>query len=343
MCVMRRTGRSAMDAIGRYSLAYGSQYRCSACDTWLCADCGDRPTAGPAVRCTICSAPREPKDPPEPPPVDASLWSAGEARTCIRPLRTKIGRCTHSPTDWPTVPGEPEPVRACWTHLSEEERQSCTRARSLRDAERARAWAAGAPERQRLAAEAEAEQRARLAACPCSLRLPEEAGPFSTDYPFPNRCKECDSWLCASCDRVRVAIEGGQCQTCRPQATEPARNSSQVQEGRPHYRITLPSLEDHFFDEAVRLLIRAGARNGGKARVFAVDIDLPICASQAEAVANLNPFDLGSDGEKIAVELLPEGAEVTVAPGLPQPDLSGLGDIDSWWLANGYPASDKRH
>ncbi|SCE53710.1 hypothetical protein GA0115240_180313 [Streptomyces sp. DvalAA-14] len=28
-----------------------------------------------------------------------------------------------------------------------------------------------------------------------------------------------------------------------------------------------------------------------------------------------------------------------VDEGLPEPDLFGLGDIDSWWFANGYPTA----
>jgi hypothetical protein len=108
-------------------------------------------------------------------------------------------------------------------------------------------------------------------------------------------------------------------------------------EGAPYYRITVGGLE--CFTEAMSLLIRAGARNGGRARSFAVD--LPICPSQAGALEELEVFDLGSDKGQTVVELLPSGAEV-VDPGLSEPDLSGLGDIDSWWLANGYPVSRRR-
>ena len=41
------------------------------------------------------------------------------------------------------------------------------------------------------------------------------------------------------------------------------------------------------------------------------------------------------------MQLLPGDAEVLVDPELPEPDLSGLGDIDTWWYEHGYPASDK--
>ncbi|MEU4152062.1 hypothetical protein [Streptomyces sp. NPDC026659] len=91
----------------------------------------------------------------------------------------------------------------------------------------------------------------------------------------------------------------------------------------------------------MRLLIRAGAHSGGKPRVFAVH--LPICDSQAEALEALDTFNLGSDAGTIEVELVPEGTKVMVDPGLPEPDLSGLGDIEGWWFANGYPPGDERH
>ncbi|MFD7934538.1 hypothetical protein ACFV4T_08375 [Streptomyces sp. NPDC059755] len=75
------------------------------------------------------------------------------------------------------------------------------------------------------------------------------------------------------------------------------------------------------------LLIRAGAHNGGSPRVFAVH--LPICPSQAEALEALKGFHCGSDAGNIEMELLPEGANAVVDQGLPEPDLSGLGDIDN--------------
>ncbi|MER5515886.1 hypothetical protein [Streptomyces sp. NPDC002763] len=252
-------------------------------------------------------------------------------------VKTKARRCSGLPTHWPAVPGEPAPVAACWTHLSEEERENCTRARGLVRAERARIWAEAEPERQRRAAEAEAERCARLAACPCDEQLPEELRTYSAGY-APKRCKGCGSWLCASCDRVRVATEGAQCDTCRPHVTEPACNGDHTGEDGPCYRITVGGLE--CFEEAMCLLIRAGAHNGGSPRVFAVH--LPICDSQAEALQALKEFDRGSDAGTIEVVLVPDGANAMVDPGLPEPNLSGLGDIDSWWYANGYPAGDSR-
>ncbi|MCZ1011907.1 hypothetical protein [Streptomyces lydicus] len=229
-------------------------------------------------------------------------------------------------------------MASCWVHLSEEERESCTRARGLRNAEQARIWAEGEPERQRRAAEAAAERRARLAACPCAEQLPEEAGTRSTGYPAPSRCKGCDSWLCASCDRVRVAAEGAQCDTCRPQPAQPSLCSGHAEEDGPYYRIRVGSLE--CFAAAIGLVIRAGAHNGGDRREFAVH--LPVCESQATALEALKAFDLGSDRGSITVELVPDGAEAVVDPGLPEPDLSGLGDIDGWWSANAYPAGNRR-
>ncbi|MDV5143183.1 hypothetical protein R1T08_02375 [Streptomyces sp. SBC-4] len=252
--------------------------------------------------------------------------------------KTKARRCQVSTTDWPVIPGEPAPVAACWTHLSEEERESCSRARKIRNAERARAWAEEEPERQRQAAEAEAERLARIAACPCDTQLPDEAGTRSTGYAAPNRCKRCGSWLCASCDRVRVEAEGLQCKTCRPPASKPAQNGDAAPQDSPHYQITVGGLE--CFTEAVCLLIRSGARNGGNPRQFAVH--LPICASQAEALEDLKTFSLGSDAGRIQVTLVPEDAKAVVDPDLPEPDLSGLGDVDSWWLAHGYPTGDRR-
>lgn len=38
-------------------------------------------------------------------------------------------------------------------------------------------------------------------------------------------------------------------------------------------------------------------------------------------------FDRGSDKGRIVVEMLPASAAVAVDPSLPEPDLSGLGDI----------------
>ncbi|WP_405772027.1 hypothetical protein OHU34_42750 [Streptomyces sp. NBC_00080] len=95
------------------------------------------------------------------------------------------------------------------------------------------------------------------------------------------------------------------------------------------------------FEEAICLLIRAGAHHGGSPRVFAVH--LPICRSQAEALEVLKGFRCGSDAGSIEVGLLPEGAKVVVDHGLLEPDLSGLGDIESWWYANRYPASSRSH
>ncbi|MFI6348731.1 hypothetical protein [Streptomyces sp. NPDC050560] len=132
--------------------------------------------------------------------------------------------------------------------------------------------------------------------------------------------------------------EGAQCETCRPHVTEPACKGDHAEEDDPYYRITVGGLEN--FNEAMCLLIRAGAHNGGTPRVFAVR--LPICSSQAEALKALKTFDRGSDAGTIEVELVPEGTEATVDPGLPEPALSGLGDIESWWLANGYPPGDRR-
>ncbi|MEU7297675.1 hypothetical protein AB0A76_31515 [Streptomyces exfoliatus] len=94
------------------------------------------------------------------------------------------------------------------------------------------------------------------------------------------------------------------------------------------------------FTEAMRLLIRAGARNGGNPRQFAVD--LPVGSGQAQALEDLKTFSLGSDEGSIKVTLVPEDANRAVDPDLPDPDLSGLGDIDGWWLAHGYPARSRR-
>lgn len=140
--------------------------------------------------------------------------------------------------------------------------------------------------------------------------------------------------LCASCNRVRVASVGDQCATCRPDTATAAPARGQAGGDGPHYLITVGGLE--CFEDAMSLLIRAGACNGGGNRKFAVY--LPVCESQAEAVEELKTFSLGSDKGKIAVELVPAGAEVVVDPRLPEPDLSGLADIDRWWFANGYPS-----
>jgi hypothetical protein len=174
------------DSIDRYSLADSSQYRCSACDAWLCAGCRDRPVAAAGVRCGVRSTPQGSEGPQVFPPRPA-LPGPGNEETCIRMVKTKAHRCSSTPTEWPTIPGEPAPVPACWTHLSEEERENCTRARNLRSAERARTWAEGEPERQRRAAEAEAERRVRLRACPCDEQLPGKEEMRSAGYPAPSR------------------------------------------------------------------------------------------------------------------------------------------------------------
>lgn len=192
---MRRAADPVPDSLGRYSLADGSQYRCSVCDTWLCADCGDRPAAGAGDSCSRCSTPQGPEGTPALPTPRSDSTAPAPAARCVRTLKSKASRCKVGPTDWPEIPGEPAPVLACWTHLSEEERANCTQARGIRDAERARIWAAGEPERKRRAAEAEAEQRERLATCPCAEQLPEDAAMRRTSYPTPNRCNGCGSWL----------------------------------------------------------------------------------------------------------------------------------------------------
>ncbi|MFF7242034.1 hypothetical protein [Streptomyces collinus] len=336
LCATRRTEDLVPDVVGRYSLASGAQYRCSACDAWLCAGCGDRPVADAAGRCGVCCAPQGAKRRQAIPSPGILPASAGET-TCIRRLKTQARRCSNPPTDWPEVEGEPAPVAACWVHLSAKEREDCNRARSLRAAEARKIWEEGEPERQRRAAEAEAERLARVASCPCAEQLPESVEkPFGG--PAPNRCKGCGSWLCASCDQVRVPNEGAQCEGCRPDVTEPACNGDHS-EDEPYYRITVGGLE--CFTEAMGWLIRAGAHSGGRSRVFAVH--LPVCDSQAEALEALKTFASGSDAGNIKVTLVPEDATVAVDPGLPQPDLSGLGDIDRWWYANGYPPGDRMH
>ncbi|WP_189103413.1 hypothetical protein [Streptomyces kronopolitis] len=128
-----------------------------------------------------------------------------------------------------------------------------------------------------------------------------------------------------------MATEGAQCETCRPHVAEPACNGDHTGKDIPFYRITVGGLE--CFEEAIGLVIRAGAHNGGNPRVFAVH--LPICESQEKALEALKTFDHGSDGGSIKVELVPEGAEAVVDPGLPEPDLSGLGDIHDWWCTHG--------
>lgn len=298
----------------------------------MCVDCGDRPSQGPGARCDACSHPPEPDAPPSRPGGQTVPPATGER--CGRPLKSKAGRCVNGPTDWPEIPGEPAPVPVCWTHLTPHERANCTRAKEIRAAERARIRLAEEPERQRRRAEAEAERLARLATCPCIDQLPEDAA-RGRYYPAASNCTNCDSWLCASCDRVRVTDEGDQCSTCRPDSTTATEARGAVEDG-PHYRITVPSLE--CFDEAMCWLIRAGARNAGGYRMFAVH--LPVCTSQAEALEELRAFGSGSDRGKIRVELVPDNAQVAVDPELPEPDLSGLGNVDAW-CAHGYPALDK--
>ncbi|MFF3166764.1 hypothetical protein [Streptomyces sp. NPDC003273] len=133
--------------------------------------------------------------------------------------------------------------------------------------------------------------------------------------------------------------EGAQCDGCRAYVTAPACNGDHRDEDEPYYRITVGGLE--CFTEAMGWLIRAGAHSGGRSRVFAVH--LPVCDSQAEALEALKTFDSGSDAGNIKITLVPEDATAVVDPGLPQPDLSGLGDIDRWWYANGYPPGDRMH
>ena len=253
------------------------------------------------------------------------------SKICTRWAATKRRPCQREAAEWPAVAGEPEPVVACWSHLTDSERELCRRARELANAERARIWWEGQPERERLAAEAERQRQAKLATCPCWDRLPQGPAGYARWYPAASRCTVCQSWLCASCERVRVESEGGQCETCRPPTTEGA---LQAQVTGPFFLVTLGGLEDHDFERAMQLLIRAGARNGGRARTFRVDT--PLGASQLEALGDLEDLHDG-DCVTITVEPGDDGSmKVRVDPDAPQPDLSGLGNTDNWWFANGY-------
>jgi hypothetical protein len=256
--------------------------------------------------------------------------------TCTRWAVTKGRPCQREAAEWPAVPGEPEPVAACWSHLNSREREVCRRARELAGAERARIWLEGQPERDRLAAEAERERQAKLATCLCREGLPKRLTENARWYPDVSRCAVCQSWLCASCELVRVEAEGDQCATCRPPAND---SSLSTQVTGPHFLITLGGLEN--FEYAIQLLIRAGARNGGQARVFRVDI--PLGLSQLDALGDLEDLDSDSDSVTLTIEPGDDGdSKVRIAPDSPQPDLSGLGDIDKWWYANGYPSRSSR-
>ncbi|MBS2966315.1 hypothetical protein KGA66_24935 [Actinocrinis puniceicyclus] len=84
----------------------------------------------------------------------------------------------------------------------------------------------------------------------------------------------------------------------------------------------------------MQLLIRAGARNTGRARAFRVDT--PLGASQLEALGGLEDLN-DSDCVTITIEPGDDGSmNIRVDPDAPQPDLSGLGNTDNWWFANGH-------
>jgi hypothetical protein len=251
--------------------------------------------------------------------------------TCTRWAATTRRPCQREAALWPAVPGEPERVVACWSHLTGPEREACRRARDLVAAERAKIWQEGQPERDRLAAEAEREQQAKLATCPCQEGLPQGTPGHVGWWPDAPQCAECRSWLCASCERVRVKAEAGQCEACRPSAKD---SPPPAQTTGPFFLITLGGLEN--FEFVVQLLIRAGARNGGQYRVLRVDT--PLGESQREALRYLEEhssepvtltFEPGTSGD----------TEVRIDPAAPQPDLSGLGDIETWWFTNGYPSA----
>ena len=107
---------------------------------------------------------------------------------CTRWAATKGRPCQREAAEWPTVPGEPEPVTACWSHLTDAERELCRKARDLAAAERARIWLEGQPERDRIAAEAERERQTRLATCPCREGLPHGPVGRARWYPAASRC-----------------------------------------------------------------------------------------------------------------------------------------------------------
>lgn len=251
---------------------------------------------------------------------------------CTRWAPTKGRACQRLAAEWPVVSGEPAPVAACWSHLTDPEREACHNARSLAYAERARIWQKGQPERDRLAAEAERERQVKLATCSCREGLPQGLAGNARWYPAASRCTVCRSWLCASCERMRVDAEGGQCEACRPPAKD---GTVQAQATGPFFLIELGGLDNEDFEYAMHLLIRAGARNGGQARAFRVDT--PLGASQLEALGDLEDLD-DNDSVTLTVEPGAQGdMKVHVDPDVPQPDMSGLGDTDKWWYANSYP------
>ena len=89
LCVMRGAAGAAPESIGRYSLAHGAQFRCSACDAWMCVDCGDRPSGGAGARCGACSLPPKPET-PAPRPAEQTIPSAAGV-TCGRYLKKQGG------------------------------------------------------------------------------------------------------------------------------------------------------------------------------------------------------------------------------------------------------------
>lgn len=93
-----------------------------------------------------------------------------------------------------------------------------------------------------------------------------------------------------------LATQGAQLETYRPQVSEPACNGDHTEEDGPNYRITVGGLE--CFEEAMRLLIRAGAQNWHDPRVSAVH--LPICVNQAEALRALSGERVTSRTERPA-------------------------------------------
>ncbi|MFF3460467.1 hypothetical protein ACFYXH_40555 [Streptomyces sp. NPDC002730] len=125
--------------------------------------------------------------------------------SCSR-LKRDQRPCRHNVTDWPAYDDMPAPVVACWTHLTDPEREQCKAARERRSKEsrqryeqlRAERAARGEPEPQQVFREAR----------PCSGQCITEADLW--DQENPGRyydhsdskmvaCARCDQHVCILC------------------------------------------------------------------------------------------------------------------------------------------------
>lgn len=124
--------------------------------------------------------------------------------------------CRHNTTDWPTYEDMPAPVAACWTHLTDPEREQCKAARARRNEESRRRFE---QLRAELTARGELPEQVFRDEQPCNGQCITKAGLWDRENPGRHydhsdssmvACARCDETVCILC-RDRNHAMGTSC------------------------------------------------------------------------------------------------------------------------------------